>query len=124
MRIGDADFEHAVGLILERLREAAARPGDVLDGWVTYKELSDWLAERGVHVPYHDGPLPHLLGAASEREHAQQRGMISALVVEQGTRQPSTGFYRLARGAPFHRVGDDQTLWWREVERVRAEHGG
>lgn len=67
--------------------------------YLTYKQLSEHLAERGLVVPYHEGPMPHILGEASRREHAHGRGLISVLVVSPDTLMPSTG---LLRPRPFH----------------------
>ena len=92
-------------------------------GTITYMQLSErLLAEHGIGVPYYMGPLPHILGEASRREHESGRGMISVLVVEQDTRMPSSGFYRFARQVPFNRRGDDVQIWLNEVRRVRGEH--
>ncbi|MFH9967334.1 hypothetical protein ACH4PR_39160 [Streptomyces mirabilis] len=37
------------------------------------------------------------------------------------TRAPSTGFFRLARRAPYHRLGDDTELWVNELKDL-ARH--
>ncbi|WP_343997162.1 hypothetical protein [Streptomyces thermocarboxydovorans] len=47
--------------------------------------------------------------------------MLSALVVLKDTGWPSTGFFKLARRAPYKRQGDDVVLWTREIEKL-AEH--
>jgi hypothetical protein len=92
-------------------------------GTITYMQLSTRLrVEHGIDVPYYMGPLPHILGEVSKREHESGRGMISVLVVEQDTRMPSSGFYRFARESPFNRRGDDVEIWLNESRRVRAEH--
>ncbi|GAA1651196.1 protein NO VEIN domain-containing protein [Catellatospora bangladeshensis] len=67
--------------------------------------------------------MPHILEHASRREEAENRGMISALVVkkDQGGRlgEPYPGFHRLARQAPFNRPrGDDLGMWLQEVRHV------
>jgi hypothetical protein len=82
VRVGDADFDHAVELTIAFLREAARVSRDEEDALVTYRQLSEHLAGGGLDVPYHDGLMPHVLGEASRREDAQGRGMISALVVQ------------------------------------------
>lgn len=126
MKVGDADFHEAVELTLDRLRDAARLDENDPDGSVTYRELSLYLSEHGLRVPYHEGPMPHILAEASRREHEEGRGMISVLVVQQdeyGKKGlPSTGFYRFARQAPFSRVGDELTVWMTEMRRVRQEH--
>jgi hypothetical protein len=123
MKVGDADFDEAVEAVLGILREVAAHGENDRDGRITYMQLSERLqAERGISVPYYQGPLPHILGEASKREHESGRGMISVLVVEQDTLMPSSGFYRIARAEPFNRRGTDEQIWLNESQRVRIEH--
>lgn len=77
MKVGDADFDEAVEAVLGILREVAAHGENDRDGRITYMQLSERLqAERGISVPYYQGPLPHILGEASKREHESGRGMI------------------------------------------------
>ncbi|WP_446215535.1 protein NO VEIN domain-containing protein [Micromonospora sp. IBHARD004] len=126
MRAGDAEFDAAVEATIELLREVARNSRTESDALITYRQLSERLAERGVHIPYYQGPMPHILEEASLREQAAGRAMISALVVQQGTNgrpsEPSGGFYRLARRVPFQRRGDNQQIWWNELRQVLAEN--
>jgi hypothetical protein len=124
MKVGDDDFNEAVDVVLGILHGVATRGENDPAGTITYMQLSERLrAEHGIDVPHYMGPLPHILGEASKREDENGRGMISVLVVEQGTRMPSSGFYRIARESPFNRRGDDTQIWLDESRRVRAEHG-
>jgi hypothetical protein len=123
MKGGDHDFDRAVVAVLKILRDVAMRGENDPTGTITYMQLSERLrTEHSIDVPHHMGPLPHILGEASRREHEQGRGMISVLVVEQGTGMPSSGFYHFARGKPFNRFGDDIEICLTESRRVRAEH--
>ncbi|MET7966526.1 hypothetical protein [Micromonospora sp. NPDC005305] len=109
MRAGEPEFEQAVEVSVAILREAARDSRDDSDALVTYRQLSDLLAQHGLQVPYHGRPMPYILEEASLREHAANRGMVSALVVKQGRdgkpTTPSGGFYRMARRRPFVRRG-------------------
>lgn len=123
MKIGDADFDEAVEAVLAILHEVAARGEDDPAGTITYMQLSERLRmDYGIDVPYHSGPLPYILGEASKHEDDKGRGMISSLVVKQDSGMPSSGFFRIARRAPFSRDGDDIQLWLIESRRVRREH--
>jgi hypothetical protein len=123
MKVGDADFDATVEAVLEILHEVASHGENDPAGIITYMQLSQRLrAEHDIDVPYHRGPLPHVLGEASKREHENERGMISVLVVEQDTLMPSNGFYRIAREAPFNRRGSDEEIWLNESRRIRMEH--
>jgi hypothetical protein len=123
MKVGDDDFNEAVDAVLGILHEVATYEENDLEGTITYMQLSERLrAEHNIDVPYYMGPLPHILGEASKREYENGRGMISVLVVEQDSRMPSSGFYRIARESPFNRRGDDVQIWLNESRRVRTEH--
>jgi hypothetical protein len=121
VRIGDDDFERAVEATLEILRQIVRRARTDDDALIAYGRLSELLAADGLDVPPHGGLMPAILAAASQREDEQGRGMISALVVQQGGSGPGHGFYRLARRPPFNRQGDEVSVWLTEVRRVRAE---
>jgi hypothetical protein len=123
---GEAEFEHAAQAMLGILREVAARPDTDPHAFITYGTLSKRLSEQGFAVPYHGGPMPHLLEQVSADEDAAGRGLISALVVNQDTRMPSRegkgpNFYTMAR-TRFKRPGDDVAIWIREVQRIRNEN--
>jgi hypothetical protein len=117
MHVGSLEFDEATEATLQILHGVAG----TTDGLMTYGELSSCLASEGFKVPAFPGPMPHLLAAASVREVAEGRGLISAVVVNGTTRMPSSGFFRVARER-FGRAGDDMTLWLTECQRLRAEH--
>lgn len=125
MRVGDPDFDRAVDLSINVLRDLARQARRFEDALITYRQLSERLAVDGLLVPYHQGPLPHILEHASRREHAEGRGLISALVVQQGfdgrPSMPSGGFFAMARRAPYKRSGSNEAIWMTEVQRVIDE---
>ncbi len=122
MRVDSLQFENAAQVCREILIEVAAKDENCPDALITYGTLSQRLAHRGYAIPPHEGPMPHLLERASRLEHAQGRGLISALVVMADTHLPGQGFFKLARSKPFVRSGDDITLWLTECRRLRTEH--
>lgn len=125
MHVGDADFERAVELTIEELRRLARDAAQLEDCRITYKQLSEFLAQHGLDVPYHSDLMSQLLANASRREDAEGRGMISALVVTVNygaPMVPGAGFYRFARQPPFNRVGDQMEIWLTEMRRVFAEN--
>jgi hypothetical protein len=122
MRTDSLEFENAAQACREVLIEVASRDENHPDSLMTYGLLSRRLADRGYTAPPHEGPMPHLLERASRLEHAEGRGLISALVVMADTHLPGQGFFKLARSKPFLRRGDDITLWLAECRRVRSEH--
>ncbi|RKN15234.1 EVE domain-containing protein [Micromonospora musae] len=126
MRAGESEFDRAVVATTGILREIARDSQNETEALITYRQLSELLAQQGLQVPYHGGPMPYILEEASKREDAENRGLISALVVQQGPggmpAEPSRGFHRMARRRPFNRSGDDFSIWWNEVRRLRAEN--
>lgn len=100
MRVGDTDFERAVDPTTEELRRRAREAVRAEDCRITYKQLSEFLAQHGLDVPYHSDLMSQLLAEASRRDDAEGRGMISALVatVNSGTPTvPGAGFHSFAR---------------------------
>lgn len=126
MRSGEPEFDRAVEASVAILRNRARLAQSDEDALLTYKQLSELLAEQDLDVPYHGGPMPYILEEASLREHAADRGLVSALVVQQAPggkpTTPSGGFYRMARRRPFNRKGDDYEIWLTEVRRLRVEN--
>jgi hypothetical protein len=126
MRKGDDDFERAVQVTVAVLREIARGSRDEAEARITYGDLSDRLAEQGIVVPHRGPVMSSILAEASLREHAEGRGMISALAVRRGKdgrpSEPGRQFYRLARRPPFSRSGDDLQLWLEEVRLVCGEN--
>jgi hypothetical protein len=107
---GDGEYEAAVRRTLALLHGAAQRHENDQAAFVTYKQLSEHLAEHDVDLPYYGGLMPEVLADASRREAAEGRGLISALVVQQDIWTPAVGFYRFAR-SEFGRAGDDESIW-------------
>ncbi|WP_457032759.1 hypothetical protein [Kitasatospora sp. P5_F3] len=53
------------------------------------------------------------------RLHSPDGGpLLSAVVVLKGDEVPSSGFYKLARSAPFNRLGTDEKIWIGELRRL------
>jgi hypothetical protein len=121
MQRGDGEYEDAVERTVTLLHGVARRDENAHDACITYKQLSDHLADFGLDVPYHGGLMPEILGDASRREVADGRGLISALVVQQGVGLPSSGFFKFAR-SECGRSGLDVDLWLVESRRIRREH--
>ncbi|WP_411086088.1 hypothetical protein [Streptomyces sp. 061-3] len=114
------EYEHALVAVIEILR-ARARGGATP---LQYGELSAELAQLGYHVPAHEGPMPYLLEDASVRESPDgSLPLLSALVVLKDTGWPSSGFFKLARRAPYARSGDNMVLWTRELKDLAANYG-
>ncbi|MEV8592492.1 hypothetical protein [Streptomyces sp. NPDC052012] len=118
MQKGTLEYEEALAAVIEILRSRALKGAAP----ISYGDLSSELARRGHHVPAHEGPMPYLLEDASVRESPDgSLPLLSALVVLKDTGWPSSGFFKLARRAPYKRPGDDVLLWTREIEKL-AEH--
>ncbi|GAA1434506.1 hypothetical protein GCM10009601_59120 [Streptomyces thermospinosisporus] len=118
MQKGTREYEDALEAVIDILRSRARQGATPL----TYGDLSGELARRGHHVPAHEGPMPYLLEDASVQGSPDgSLPLLSALVVLKDTGWPSTGFFKLARRAPYKRPGDDVLLWTREIEKL-AEH--
>ncbi|WP_327247196.1 hypothetical protein [Streptomyces sp. NBC_01320] len=65
--------------------------------------------------------MPYLLDDASVRESPDGSSpLLSALVVLKDTGRPSSGFFKLARRAPYAWSGDDALLWTRELQDLVA----
>ncbi|RDS63955.1 hypothetical protein [Streptomyces sp. M7] len=118
MQKGTLEYEEALEAVIEILRSRARQRAVP----IRYGDLSSEVARRGHHVPAHEGAMPYLLEDASVRESPDgSLPLLSALVVLKDTGWPSTGFFKLARRAPYKRQGDDVVLWTREIEKL-AEH--
>lgn len=118
MQKGTLEYEQALEDVIEILR-SRARQGAAP---IPYGGLSNELARLGHHVPAHEGPMPYLLEDASVRESPDgSLPLLSALVVLKDSGWPSSGFFKLARRAPYRRPGDEVTLWTQEI-RALAEY--
>ncbi|MGW5355315.1 hypothetical protein ACWERV_32950 [Streptomyces sp. NPDC004031] len=116
MRIKDPEFQAAVEAAVGILRERARQGRNI-----TYGELSAGLAEQGFDsIPPHRGVMTYLLKGVCLHDNADGRApMLSAIVVNKASHEPSGQFSSLARERPFSRpVGWD---WRKEQQRVFAQ---
>lgn len=121
MQKGTLEYERALDAVIEILRARARQGATPLQ----YGELSTELACLGHHVPPHEGPMPYLLEDASVQESPDgSLPLLSALVVLKDTGWPSGGFFKLARRAPYKRLGDDVELWTRELKDLAEHYAG
>ncbi|MCG7524806.1 hypothetical protein MHW47_10190 [Streptomyces sp. OfavH-34-F] len=89
---------------------------------ITYGELSAELKELGFDsIPPHRGVMTFLLkDVCLYRNEDGRAPMLSAIVVNKATREPSDQFSALARSLPFSRQADWN--WWDEQQQVFAQH--
>ncbi|MGW0367462.1 hypothetical protein [Streptomyces coeruleorubidus] len=119
MRKGSVEYEQALDAMVGILRDRARQGAET----VYYGRPSADLERLGHHVPPHEGPMPYLLEDASAQESPDgSLPLLSALVVLKETGQPSAGFFRLARRAPYHRTGDDTELWVNELKDLARQY--
>lgn len=117
MRSKDPEYPAAVEAAVEILRERARQ-----EQTITYGELSAGLAAQGFDsVPPHRGVMTYLLkDVCLHRNEDGRAPMLSAIVVNKTSREPSGQFSILARGLPFSRPA---TWNWRdEQQQVFAQH--
>jgi hypothetical protein len=118
---GDSDYEAALEAVVDILKDRALSGCEPM----TYGDLSAQLIAGRHDVPAYQGPLPFLLEDASVQESPDgDKPLISALVVLQDERRPSTGFFKLARRLPYAatRKGDNDTIWIMELKALRREY--
>lgn len=119
MKLTDPDYPAVREAAVQILREHA-RTGQP----ITYGELSARLAEREFDpIPPYRGIMTYLLRDVCLYENEDGRGpMLSAIVVNKASKEPSEQFTVLARSLPFSRSSD----WtWRDEQRaVFAQHNG
>ncbi|MFI2377260.1 hypothetical protein ACH5AO_19605 [Streptomyces sp. NPDC018964] len=117
MRTSDPEYPAAVEAAVEILRKRA-RQGQT----ITYGELSAELAAQGFDsIPPHRGVMTYLLEAVCLHRNGDGRApMLSAIVVNKASREPSSQFSALARGLPFSRPAT--WTWQDEQQRVFAQH--
>lgn len=117
MKKDTLEYEQALDAVVEILRDRArARAAPLTCG-----DLSTELARRGHHVPAFEGPMPYLLEDASVQESPDGTlPLLSALVVLRETGQPSGGFFKLARRAPYKRPDGDTELWVEEINQLAS----
>lgn len=117
MRIKDPEYPAAVEATVEILRKRA-RQGQT----ITYGELSAELATQGFDsVPPHRGVMTYLLKDVCLHHNEDGRApMLSAIVVNKASREPSDQFSGLARSLPFSRPAN--WSWRDEQQQVFAQH--
>ncbi|AJE41148.1 hypothetical protein [Streptomyces nodosus] len=117
MRITDPEYPTAVEAAVEILRERARRGQTI-----TYGELSAELATQGFDsIPPHRGVMTYLLkDVCLHRNEDGRAPMLSAIVVNKASREPSDQFSGLARSLPFARPAN--WTWRDEQQQVFAQH--
>ncbi|MFC9732540.1 hypothetical protein ACFWGM_21605 [Streptomyces roseolus] len=115
MRTKDPEYPAAVEAAVDILRQRARRHQTI-----TYGELSAELAAQGFDsIPPHRGVMTYLLKDVCLHDNDDGRSpMLSALVVNKATQEPSDQFSALARTEPFTRPTD--WTWQDEQQRVFA----
>jgi hypothetical protein len=99
---------------MREVLNAVARRGET----ITYTDLV-----RQVHamrLDPHDYAVAHLLGEISAVDHAEGRGMRSALVISKEEGKPGTGFFALAASCGED-VSDQERFWVHELHKVYAD---
>src|SRR5689334_22705076 len=101
--------------VYEKLKLVAANKGKVFYGSV----FSIMKLKPGNYAAKEAGQL---LGEISEDAHINGKPMLTAIVINQGTKEPGKGFYDLAvmlgRLAPGANDEDKERFWKLEVNRV------
>ncbi|CAL9567519.1 hypothetical protein [Streptomyces sp. enrichment culture] len=117
MRIKDPEYPAALEAAVDVLRERA-RQGRT----ITYGELSTELAAQGFDsIPPYRGVMTYLLkDVCLHRNEDGRAPMLSAIVVNKASGEPSGQFSDLARTLPFSRPAD--WSWRDEQQRVFAQH--
>ncbi|MEU7564303.1 hypothetical protein [Streptomyces eurythermus] len=117
MRTKDPEYPAALEAAADILRERA-RQGRT----ITYGELSAELASQGFDsIPPYRGVMTYLLrDVCLHRNEDGRAPMLSAIVVNKASGEPSGQFSELARSLPFSRPAD--WSWRDEQQRVFAQH--
>lgn len=117
MRIKDPEYPAAVEAAVEILRKRAQQGQTI-----TYGELSAELAAQGFDsIPPYRGVMPYLLkDVCLHRNEDGRAPMLSAIVVNKASREPSDQFSGLARNLPFSRPTN--WSWQDEQQQVFAQH--
>lgn len=89
--------------------------------YITYAQLAARV--KTIRFHHHDSSLHDLLGQVSELEHAEGRGMLSAVVINQLSFQPGSGFFGVAKALKLL-TSDQEAFWNAEVKKVWAIHQG
>jgi hypothetical protein len=117
MRTKDPEYPAAIEAAVAILRNHA-RQGQT----ITYGELSAELATQGFDsIPPHRGIMTYLLkDVCLHRNDDGRAPMLSAIVVNKASREPSEQFSGLARTLPFSRPAN--WSWRDEQQQVFAQH--
>ncbi|MFE3883342.1 hypothetical protein ACFXPQ_10600 [Streptomyces lydicus] len=117
MRIKDPEYPAAVEAAVEILRKQA-RQGRT----ITYGELSAELAAQGFDsIPPHRGVMTYLLkDVCLHRNEDGRAPMLSAIVVNKASQEPSDQFSALAQSLPFSRPSN--WSWQDEQQQAFAQH--
>ncbi|MGW5511240.1 hypothetical protein ACWEV9_26270 [Streptomyces albogriseolus] len=117
MRIKDPEYLAAVEAAVEILRKRA-RQGQT----ITYGDLSAELAAQGFDsIPPHRGVMTYLLRDVCFYSNEDGKTpMLSAIVVNKASREPSGQFSSLARSLPFSRSAN--WSWRDEQQRVFSQY--
>jgi len=85
---------------------------------ITYSDLAEQITY--IDLQPHDKRMGILLGEISRAEHAEGRGMLSALVVhKRGDLKPNKGFFELAKDLGED-VSDEPAFWLSEWNKVQT----
>ncbi|WP_406496177.1 hypothetical protein OG936_19175 [Streptomyces sp. NBC_00846] len=119
MRIKDPEYPAAVEAAVEILRKRA-RQGET----ITYGDLSAELKTQGFDsIPPHRGIMTHLLKDVCLYSNEDGRApMLSVIVVNKASREPSVQFSSLARSLPFGRSA--AWSWQDELQNVFTQYRG
>lgn len=117
MRTKNPKYPAAVEAAVDILRQRARRRQTI-----TYGNLSaDPAAQGSDSIPPHHGIMTHLLKDVCLHDNDDGRApMLSTLVVNKATQEPSAQFSPLARTDPFTRPAD--WTWQDEQQRVFTHH--
>ena len=89
--------------------------------YVIYTELvKEAKLDLDMTNPYHRNLLGHILGGISVYEHANDRPMLSSVVVSKESLMPSDGFYKLAEELGFGSWRKLKENFWGIEEMKRA----
>jgi len=84
---------------------------------ITYGEIAP-MANLNMESQADRNEIGRILGAISEREHAEGRPLLSAVVVLSEIGYPGKGFFTLAQELGVHDGSDDLAFFVQELRRV------
>jgi hypothetical protein len=116
-------FEHAIrSVLIEHAHHADA--ADPMKACLTYGQLGNELGSQHGSYPMVTPPfrgLPDALGHVSMYEVERGRPMLTALVVQQDSGHPGSGFAQLGRHLRFavgNTSADEVAFWRQELDEV------